>query len=151
MPASTIETYMMALLGEYCMAMRLAPPSMASRPDGQFLPAGVEALGAGERVEPALLDAMHELARLAGGGDEVVPAAGDVGLGIEAEDAFADGVAVVMVVEKPAVVAGVAQRRLNCVQVHRGILVDSRQWKVVINQRYRLSGAGKGALVEYIN
>ena len=31
-PASTMETYMMSLLGEYCMAMRRKPASMASRP-----------------------------------------------------------------------------------------------------------------------
>ena len=63
---------------------------------------------------------MHQLARLAGGGDVVVPAAGDVGFGVEAEDALADGVAMVVIVEEPAVVAGVTEGRLNRVQVHRG-------------------------------
>ncbi len=32
-PASTIETYMMSLLGEYCMAMRSRSSSIASRPE----------------------------------------------------------------------------------------------------------------------
>jgi hypothetical protein len=62
---------------------------------------------------------VDELARLALGGDEVVPAAGDVGLLVEAEDVRGDGVAVVVVVEEPAVEAGVAECGLNCVEVHR--------------------------------
>jgi hypothetical protein len=56
---------------------------------------------------------MDELARLACGGDEVVPAAGDVRLGIEAQDASGDGVAVMVVVKEPAVEAGFAQMRLE--------------------------------------
>jgi hypothetical protein len=48
-------------------------------------------------------DAVDELARLAGGGDEVEPAAGDEAVFVEAEDAVGDGVAVVVVVEEPAV------------------------------------------------
>ena len=88
---------------------------------GELLPAGVERLGAGQRVEAALLDAMDELARLALGGNEVVPAAGDVGLCVEAEDVRGDGVAVVMVVKEPAVEAGVAESRLDRVEIHTGI------------------------------
>jgi hypothetical protein len=38
-PASTMETYMMAFLGEYCMARRRVPASMVSSVGGQFLPA----------------------------------------------------------------------------------------------------------------
>ena len=75
----------------------------------QFLPTGVLGLGAGQRVEAALLDAVHQLARLARGGNEVVPAARDVGLGVEAEDALGDGIAVVVVVKEPAVERGVAK------------------------------------------
>ena len=67
-----------------------------------------------------MLDAVHQLARLAGGGNVVIPAAGDVRLGIEAKDALANGIAVMMVVEEPAVVSGVAQGGLNRVQVHSG-------------------------------
>ena len=71
-----------------------------------------------------MLDAMHELAGFAGSGDVVIPPSRDVGLGIEAEDSLANGVAVVMIVKEPAVVTGIAERRLNCVQVHSGILED---------------------------
>jgi len=38
-PASTRETYMMALLGEYCMASVRAPASIASKAAGELLPA----------------------------------------------------------------------------------------------------------------
>src|ERR1019366_4928185 len=65
----------------------------------QFLPTGVEAFGAGERVETALLDAVHQLARVARGGDEVIPAARDVRLLVEAEDTGGYGVSVMMVVK----------------------------------------------------
>jgi hypothetical protein len=61
---------------------------------------------------------MDELARLAAGGDEVVPAAGDVGVRIDAEDAPGDGVAVVMIVEEPAVDRGGAKGGLNSFQLH---------------------------------
>ena len=80
---------------------------------GQLLPARIEPLDAGQRVQPALLDAMHQLARLARGGHKVVPAPRDVGLLVQAEDAPGDGVAVMMVVEEPAVEAGLADCRLN--------------------------------------
>ena len=63
------------------------------------------------------LDAMHKLARLASGGNEVVPAAGDVGLGIEAEDMRRDGIAVMVIVEEPAVERGFAQSSLDGVEI----------------------------------
>ena len=65
---------------------------------------------------------MHQLARLARRGNEVVPAARDVRLLVEAKDASADRIAMMMVVEEPAVVTGVAQSCLNRFQVHSGIL-----------------------------
>src|SRR5947209_4443734 len=65
---------------------------------------------------------MNQLARIALGGHVVVPAAGDVGLGVEAKNALADGIAMMMVVEQPAVMAGFAQRSLDCLQIHRCIL-----------------------------
>ena len=117
-PASTIATYMMALRGEYCMAILVAPSSIAARFCFEFLPGGVLRLGAGEGVELAGLDAVDELAGLAVGGDEVEPAAGDEGVLVEAEDAVGDGVAVVVVVEEPAVEVLFAERRLNRVEVH---------------------------------
>src|ERR1700721_4727969 len=63
---------------------------------------------------------MDELARIALGGDVVVPAARDVCLEVEAEDGCGDGVAVVVVVEEPAVEAGVAKGGLDRFKVHRG-------------------------------
>ena len=78
-------------------------------------------LGAGQRVEAALLDAVHKLARLAGGGNEVVPAARDVGFGVEAKNAFRDGIAVMVVLKEPAVEAGVAEGCLDLVEIHTGI------------------------------
>ena len=61
---------------------------------------------------------MDQLLRLALRRDEIEPASGDVGVRIEAEDAVGEGVAVVMVVEEPAVEVLVAQGRLNCLKVH---------------------------------
>jgi hypothetical protein len=58
---------------------------------------------------------MHQFARLACGRDVVVPAACDVGLGVEPEDAGGDGVAVMVVVKQPAVKAGLADCGLDCV------------------------------------
>jgi hypothetical protein len=87
----------------------------------QFLPARILGFAAGQRVEAALLDAVHQLARLARGGNEVVPAARDVGLRVEAKNARGDGIAMVVVVEEPAVEGGVAESGLDCVEIHTGI------------------------------
>jgi hypothetical protein len=84
----------------------------------EFLPGGVFGAGAGEGVEAGGLDAVDEFAGFAGGGDEVIPAAGDVHAGIQAEDAVGEGVAVVMVVEEPGVEVGVAERGLDGGDVH---------------------------------
>ena len=89
----------------------------------ELLPGGVLGLGAGEGVETAGFDAVNELFGLADGGDEVEPAAGDVEVVAEAEDAIADGIAIVMVVEEPAVDLGVAQCRLNLENFHVAILI----------------------------
>ena len=84
----------------------------------ELLPGGVGAFAAGEGVELAGLDAMDELARLAFGGDEVEPAAGDEAVLVEAEDAIGDGVAVVVVVKEPAVEVVLAQGGLNGGEIH---------------------------------
>ena len=84
----------------------------------QFLPTRVLSFGAGERVEAALLDAVDEFERLAIGRDEVIPAARDVRLGIEAKDACGDGIAVMVVVEEPAVERGFAEGCLDGVEIH---------------------------------
>ena len=46
---------------------------------------------------------MHELARLTAGGNEVVPAASDVRVRVDAQDASGDGIAMVMILKEPAV------------------------------------------------
>jgi len=86
----------------------------------KFLPTRILSFAAGQRVQAALLDAVHELTRLARRGNEVVPAARDVGLRVEAKDARGDGIAMVMVVEEPAVKGGVAQSGLDLVEIHTG-------------------------------
>ena len=63
---------------------------------------------------------MHQLARLAGGGDEVVPAARDVRFGVEAENVRGDGVAMMVIVKEPAVKGGVAESGLDRLKIHRG-------------------------------
>ena len=88
----------------------------------ELLPGGVGVLGAGEGVELAGLDAMHELAGFAVGGDEVIPAAGDEAVLVEAEDAVCDGVAMVVVVKEPAVELVLAERGLNRRKIHGFIL-----------------------------
>ncbi len=118
MPASTMETYMMALRGEYCMAILVAPVSMASSLASSSCQEEYSVFGAGEGVELAGLDAVDEFFGLAGGGDEVVPAAGDVGVRVEAEDAVGEGVAVVVVVEEPAVEFIFAEGGLDGGEVH---------------------------------
>ena len=85
---------------------------------GQLLPAGVDGLWCREGVEAAGFDAMDELARLTDSRDEVIPAAGDVGVRIEAKDACSDGIAVVMIVKEPAVEGGGAKSGLNGFQLH---------------------------------
>jgi hypothetical protein len=84
----------------------------------ELLPTGIFGFGSGEGVELEGLDAVDELAGFADGGDEVEPAAGDEGIFVEAEDAVGDGVAVVVVVEEPAVEVVVAQGGLDVVEVH---------------------------------
>src|SRR5437763_218050 len=95
-------------------------PSPACKTRGQFLPARIEAFGAWQLVEAALLDAMQQLARLARGRHKVVPAARDVGFFVDAEDAPGDGVAVMMFVEEPAVKASLADCGLHRVDIHTG-------------------------------
>ena len=59
------------------------------------------------------LDAMHQLHRLAVGGDQVKPAAGGEAVGRQSQHAVGDGVAMMMVVKEPALVMAVAQGSLN--------------------------------------
>ena len=86
----------------------------------KLLPTGIGRLAAGEGIEAGFLDAVDELARFARGGDEVVPAARDVGLWVEAEDVSGDGVAMVVIVKQPAVEVGFAEGGLDGFEVHGG-------------------------------
>src|ERR1039458_3998220 len=63
---------------------------------------------------------MHQLARLARCGHKVVPAPRDMQLGVHAQNAPGDGVAVMMVVKEPAVKAGLLDGSLYCFKVHTG-------------------------------
>ncbi len=54
----------------------------------------------------------------AGSGDEVEPAAGDEGVFVEAEDAVGDRIAVVVVVEEPAIELVFADGELELIKVH---------------------------------
>src|SRR5579862_5533424 len=63
---------------------------------------------------------MDKLARLPLRRHKVIPATRDVRLGVEPQDALADGIAMMVVVEEPAFVAGPARGYLNRLQVHRG-------------------------------
>jgi hypothetical protein len=85
----------------------------------ELLPGGVFGFGAGEEVEFVGLDAVDEFLRLALGGDEVVPAAGDVAAG-DSQDAVGEVVAVVVVVEEPAVEIIFAEGGLDGGEVHGG-------------------------------
>ena len=81
-------------------------------------------------VEPCGFNAMNKLARLSNGWDEVVPAARDVRVRINAQDARGDGVAVMVIVKEPAVDLRGAKSGLNCFQLH--------------GKRIRHLGAGQG-------
>ena len=72
-----------------------------------------------------LLDAVNNFGRRAGGGDEIVPAARNVSLGVEAENAVGDGIAVVVVVKKPAVELLFAEGCLNSIEIHRGMIAEA--------------------------
>ncbi len=62
------------------------------------------------------------------GGNEVVPAARDVGLGIETKDGRGDGIAVVVVVKEPAVKRSIAQGRLDGIEIHHGTGYAGAAW-----------------------
>jgi hypothetical protein len=92
----------------------------------EFLPSGIEHAAAGQRIETALFNAVQELARLAICRNEVIPAAGYVRIGIEAQDVRGNGIAMMVIVEEPAVNLGLAQRSLNGVEIHALILAATR-------------------------
>ena len=68
---------------------------------------------------------MDELPRFALGGNKVIPAARDVRVLIQAENAARDRVAVMVIVKQPAVETGLAERGLHCIELHREMI---REW-----------------------
>src|SRR3984957_5870442 len=75
-------------------------------------------LAAGKRVEMPRLNLVHQFRRLSLCGNQIEPAARDHQTGRQTEHAISDGIAMVMVVEKPAVDVPFAQCSLDGGQVH---------------------------------
>ena len=80
-------------------------------------------------------DAVHQLARLAGRGHEVIPAPRDVQPFAQPEDAVRDGITMMMVVEEPAIEPGLTQSFLDRIELHisaDSIPAISRQMPVAL-------------------
>src|ERR1039457_5603150 len=92
-------------------SLRIAQHGFETR--RQFLPARILTLRAGQRIQPALLDAVHQLAWFALRRDKVIPAARDVRLLVQTQDAASNRIAMMVVVTQPAVETGFAQGSLN--------------------------------------
>src|SRR5580693_9037973 len=75
-------------------------------------------LAAGKRVEMPRLNLVHQFHRLSLCGKQIEPAARDHQTGRQTEHAISDGIAMVMVVEKPAVDVPFAQCSVDGGQVH---------------------------------
>ncbi len=83
-----------------------------------FLPAGILRLLAWQRADDVGFDPMHEAARFARGGNQVIPAPGHMVRLRETEHAISQRVAPVMIEEQPAVKLFAPQRFLNSKEVH---------------------------------
>ena len=68
-PASTRETYGIALPGEYSIATRRRPASSAFSPVASCSRPAYDSLLAGQRIEVVAFDRVHQASRLAGGRD----------------------------------------------------------------------------------
>jgi predicted RecA/RadA family phage recombinase len=106
------------LHGDGHLARGLAAPAGVAGDglaDGRvkLLPAPVDDLAAGQRVELETLDGVDDADRLARGGHVVEPAARGEAAVAEAEDAVGERVRAAEVVEEPAVEPRLAERRLN--------------------------------------
>ncbi len=84
----------------------------------QFLPAGILVLLAGQGIEVSGFNLVDQFDRLAFGGNQVEPAPGHHQARGQTEHAVGDGIAMVVVVEKPRVNVAFAQRRLDGSEVH---------------------------------
>ena len=72
---------------------------------------------------------MHQLLRLAMRGDEIEPAPGDVQRIAETKDAIGQRIAMMVIVEQPAIEVGFPQRGLNRFKIHRKV----RQRWLILN------------------
>src|SRR6202021_1461408 len=70
-------------------------------------------------------NAMLKAARLAFGGNQIIPAAGGSARRFEAQHAVSQRIAQMMIEEEPAIQVLVSEFLLNCGQVHRAII---SQW-----------------------
>src|SRR5207302_3404538 len=68
-------------------------------------------------------NAMHELLRLALGGNQIKPAPCDHQIQAQSEHAVRDRIAVMMVIKKPGTELALLERRLNGVEIHGSILL----------------------------
>ena len=86
---------------------------------GQLLrPTGIRDLRAGDGIQHAALDTVHQPGGFAFGGDEVVPAAGNVPARFETEYAIGEGIALMVIEEQPAVELLATQLPLNFGEIH---------------------------------
>ena len=79
----------------------------------ELLPSGVLFFGAGQGIEVAGFDLVHQLRRLALGRDEIVPAARDHQAFRKSEHAVGDRVAMMVIVEEPGVDVTLGESVLN--------------------------------------
>ena len=107
------------VLGRVLHRDALDPVHQIVQPAPEVLAAGVEVRLAGEVVEGVALDGVHERPRAAGGGHEVVPAAGRHLAAVDTRQGPGDGIGTVEVVEEPAIQAVFAQRHLHCADIER--------------------------------
>ena len=112
-PASTFETYGFDTRGAYSIATLPLARDEAADARFQLLPGEIDDLAAGQVIERAGLDPVHQLGRLARGRDHVEepPRAGRPRL--QVEHAPGQDVAAPEVVEQPAVEAEFPQALLN--------------------------------------
>ena len=141
-PPSTRDTYGMAQLGEYSMATRRKPCSSRAEPGFELVAARVPLGGAGKMGERVPLDGMDQPARLAGRGNQVVPAArGQMSaLPVDRRQIASDGVQPAKVVQEPAVDRVGPQRRLygSTSSVVAATSDGSRLHRLATSTSYRL-------------
>jgi len=98
----------------------LFPLQNLAQPVMLLLPTGILQFLAGHGIEHAGLDAVYDAARVAGRGNEVIPAPRDVPGRLKTEHAIRQRVALMMIEEQPAVKFFAAKSFLNSGQIHVG-------------------------------